>query len=73
VFGFGAPIFTSDEVAALKAFGTTWMRVARGTPKQLPSLEETLTLPQWEELRAAAEAALNVFKRRGRLPEDEPL
>jgi len=73
LLGFGPPVFTSDELAALKAFGITWERVVRGTPKQLPSLEETLTLPQWEELRAAAEAALNVFERRGRLPEHEPL
>lgn len=68
--GFGPPVFTSDECVALTAFGRIWEQVACETPAELPSLEETLRLPEWEQLRAAAEAAVKVFERRGRLPED---
>jgi len=70
---FGPPVFTSDEGAALAIFGRTLEQVAHGTHAELPSLEETLRLPQWERLRAAAEVALNVFERRGKLPEDESI
>jgi hypothetical protein len=71
--GFGPPVFTSDELAAMIAFGIVWAQVAHDIPQQLPVLEETLTLPQWEQLCTAATVALNVFNRRGRLPEDSPI
>lgn len=70
---FGPPVFTFDELAALIAFSRTWEQVAHNTPNELPSLEETLALPAWAQLRTAAEAALNVFERRGRLPEHESI
>jgi hypothetical protein len=71
--GFGPPVFTSNELAALAAFGRAWEQVARNTPSPLPPVDETVALPQWEHLRAAAEAAREVFEQRGRLPEDEPI
>jgi hypothetical protein len=70
---FGSPVFSADELAATAAFAMTWTKVVKATPRFLPSLAETQALPEWEQLRDAAQAARDVFKRRGRLSEDIPL
>jgi hypothetical protein len=71
--GFDAPVFTADELAAVASFAVTWTKIVKATPLCLPSLAETQALPEWEQLRDAAEAAREVFARRGRLSEDSPL
>ena len=68
--GWGAPVFSSRELSALKRFHQTWGAVAETTPGRLPPIEVTIQLPAWGELRAAAERTLGVFQSRGRLPED---
>jgi hypothetical protein len=70
---FGSPVFTADELAAVAAFAVTWAKVAKATPRRLPSIAETQALPEWEQLLSAAQAAREVFERRGRLSEDSAL
>jgi hypothetical protein len=67
---FTAPTFTPEEQQAVATFDEIWNEVADTTPDPLPPIEDTLRLPQWECLRAAAEATLEVFRTRGHLPED---
>ncbi|MBL8682563.1 MAG: hypothetical protein JNK05_25570 [Myxococcales bacterium] len=64
-----SPVYTLDEDRALRDFHEVWLEVADGTPDPLPELEETLRLPAWERLRAAAESALRVMMVQGYLPE----
>jgi len=65
-----SPVFSREEREAIAAFHQTWNAVADSTPNLLPSIEETLALPQWRELATAAARALQAFGVRGRLPED---
>ncbi len=67
---FARPPFSAAEREAILSFHCVWDSVASATPDPLPPLEQTLQLPQWSELRRAAERALCVFTVQGRLPED---
>ena len=67
---FVPPVFMPDEVAAMSSFHVVWETVANDTPVPLPDLERLVSLPSWMRLRDAAQAALQVFERRGRMPED---
>lgn len=63
-------IYTAAEWDALHAFHVVWDWVARNTPDPLPELAALQRTPEWERLRAAADAALQPFHARGRSPED---
>lgn len=63
------PPYTDEEVAAMIAFQAEWAWVVEHTPNPLPELIEVQALHAWERLRAAAEEALAVFNRRGRMSE----
>ena len=63
------PVFTLEEVDAVMAFDAVWTRVCVKTPNPLPELRVTQSLPAWWELREAAQRALGIFIRRGKLPE----
>lgn len=64
------PPYSEDEVEAMQQFHAEWSWVCDNTPNLLPwDLDVVHGLPEWERLRAAAEVALAVFQRRGKLPE----
>ena len=67
------PVISPAERAAIADFHAVWRKVADSTPNHLPPLEQTIELPAWERLRAAAECSLRVFQQRGRLPEDRAI
>jgi hypothetical protein len=63
-------VFSADEVAALRPVELACDAAAREIGPGFPGLTEAQALPAWAALRDAAAAALQVFARRGRLPED---
>ena len=63
-------VFSSDEVAALRAFEMVLEKTSRVVPDDYPTLDRVQAMPVWEELRQAAVEALAVFDRRGSMPED---
>lgn len=63
-------VYSQEEAAAMIAFEEVLDRANRATGEGWPSVTEVQTLPAWSALRDAAAAALAVFGRRGRLPED---
>jgi hypothetical protein len=68
--GWGPPVFSKEEIEALRKFYRVWVKVAAEMPARLPPLEETLKFPEWDQLRFAAEEALSVFNVRGFLSEE---
>lgn len=54
----------------MQAFHVEWEWVVGHTRDPLPGLSELHRLPEWQRLRAAAEADLAPFRAPGRLPED---
>jgi len=63
-------VFSEPEVAAVREFHAVWERVCAALPEPLPSLTDVQALEDWDALRSAARAALDVFQQRGRLPDD---
>lgn len=47
-----------------------WRIAADAVPDNYPPLSVVQTLTEWERLRQAAILSVEVFNRRGRLPED---
>jgi len=70
---YGPPVFSLEERAAIASFDATLNEVCDGTPRALPPIEDLVLHPTWERLRAAAEAALHVFRVRGLLSEEEEI
>lgn len=67
---YTAPVFSDDEVQAMREFNTVWLDVCARTPKRLPSLEELFaSSPEWSAMRDAANKALLVFDARGQIVE----
>ena len=65
-----ASAYSPDELAALEAFHAVWDRAADALPDDFPRVATARALPEWDEMRRAAAAALEVFAVRGRMPED---
>lgn len=64
-------VFTAEEVAAMKEYDRVWDDVADRLDWPVGGIAAAQQLPEWDELRRAATAALVPFERRGRMPEDE--
>lgn len=62
--------YSSAEVEEIRRFQVVWEATTKAVPDDYPTLAHVQAMPAWEELRQAAESALAVFARRGRLPED---
>lgn len=58
-------VYSTEEIAAMKRFHAAWETTADATPNPLPPIEEVQLLPEWNNLRRAAEHALSVFLIRG--------
>ncbi len=71
--GYVEPVFTADEHKAISAFHATWDSVADALPDAEPDRHALTTSPDWQRLRTAAATTLEVFRRRGRLPEDREI
>ncbi len=67
---YTAPAFSLEEQQAIAGFHAVWDRVVGEKRQSFGSLQEFQATPQWQEIRDAAQTALFVFKKRGRLPED---
>jgi hypothetical protein len=67
-----APVFSADEVSAIREYDAAVERLCGAFPGFLPSLSEVQGLDAWGELRVAAERALAVFRRRGLLSAEQP-
>jgi hypothetical protein len=68
------PVFSDEEQAAIRAYNSVWLDVSDqefAGSIFMPPLEQLIGDPNWERLRAAAEAATAVFAVRGKMPEDE--
>lgn len=65
-----ADVYDGPEVEALCQFQAAWDAACAVVPDDYPSLSNVQSLAEWEQLRATAEAALSVFMRRGKMPED---
>lgn len=63
-------VYSPDEIVALQEFEPTWRIAADALPDDYPPLSAVHAMPDWERLRQAASLTLEVFNRRGRLPED---
>src|SRR5437870_4728367 len=66
-----SPVFTIDEVAAITKFDHQWRETVNQTPRHMPNLSDVQQLETWKRLRAAAQVALAVLAKRGRLSESE--
>ncbi|MBL8678639.1 MAG: hypothetical protein JNK05_05715 [Myxococcales bacterium] len=67
---FEPSVFTPDEADALVEYHRVWHVAADALDDGFPDLEETLQLPEWEQLRDAAQRALAILERRGFLSEE---
>lgn len=63
-------VYDRPEVEAMCQFQASWDVVLVAVPDDYPALSDVQSFPAWEQLRVSAEAALAVFMRRGKLPED---
>ncbi len=63
-------VYSSDEIAAMKRFHAAWEATADSIPNPLPPIEQVQLLPEWNNLRRAAEQALSVFLIRGTMSND---
>jgi hypothetical protein len=67
---YTAPVFSDDELQAMREFNTVWLDVCARTPKLLPPLEELFaSWPEWSIMRDAANKALLAFDARARIVE----
>jgi hypothetical protein len=64
------PVYSPDEAEAILSFHGVWDSVAQALPDDYAALGAVQEMPEWNELCRAAASALDVFKRRGRMPED---
>ncbi|WP_171130017.1 MULTISPECIES: hypothetical protein [unclassified Ruegeria] len=69
-FCFPKPIYTKSEEIALREYSRALTDVSRRTRNPLPELSAAIALSAWEDLRKAAQMALNVMMVRGRFSED---
>jgi hypothetical protein len=70
---FREPAFTSDERGAVNEFHRVWAPIAR-TSRGIPDdLESAARTDEFARIREAAARSLEVFRVRGRLPEDEEI
>lgn len=63
------PVFTSEEIWAMRCFQLVWEDVCNATPSNLPRLDELLSTQSWRQLAMGAAQALAVFMRSGPRPE----
>lgn len=59
-----APVFSKQEIAAIAQFQSTWLQISAALPQPLLPLAQMLATDLWDELRAAAKAAWQVFQER---------
>ena len=67
---YGPPVFSDEEMSAMKQFHNTSQSVVDDLPDRRLTLSEAQKLDEWERLRRAAEQTLAAFSRRGKLSED---
>jgi hypothetical protein len=70
---YGPPVFSSEEIEAMRTFQQAWEVITGRLPRQLSTLEKTQELPEWDHLRDAAAKALKAFATRGKLSEDHEI
>jgi hypothetical protein len=68
---FRPPVFTTEEVEAMRRFGVAWDRAANALVGGHARIDELFPLEEWRNLAAAARMTLQVFVVRGRFSEDE--
>ena len=68
---YAAPVFSPEEIAAIRAFHAIWLAVADATPEPMPHTIDALIGTQvWDRLMTAAQTALIVFEKRGRFDQE---
>ncbi len=67
------PIYTNEEALMIGRFHEVWNGVAENTLDPIPPLEELAKLSQWQRLVREAHAAYQLFMKRGKFDENEPL
>ncbi len=67
------PVYSRDELIALREFHQVWTAVCAGTLKDMPPIEELIGTPVWQSLCDAAAKTLIVMQRRGKFSENEEI
>ena len=71
---YAPPVFSHEESEAIQRFHEVWAGVADETPNPMPhSIDLLIGTAAWNRLMAAAQAALDVFLKRGRFDQDVEL
>lgn len=65
-----SPVYSSQELDAMKRFHVVWDRAADALPDDYPSMSDAQAIPEWSTLRDEARAATAVFNVRGRMSEE---
>lgn len=63
-------VYSTNEITAMRRFHAVWEMTADSVPNPLPAIRQTQLLPEWNNLRRAAEHALSVFLIRGPMSND---
>lgn len=58
-------LYSTVEIAAMTQFHASWEATADSIPNPLPPINQVHLLPEWNDLRRAADSALAVFLVRG--------
>ncbi len=67
------PVYTMEEAQTISRFHSVWNEVAENVPNPMPPLEELADHPQWTRLMEEAGVAYQLFMKRGKFDENEPL
>ena len=63
-------VYSTDEIEAMKRFHVVWEATADSLPNPLPPIDQVQLLPEWNNLRRAADHALSIFLIRGPMSND---
>jgi hypothetical protein len=65
-------VYSPAEVEAMQVFQPAWEKASAAIPDRypVPPLPQVFALPEWIELRDAAQIASKVFRVRGKMPDD---
>ncbi len=68
---FSRVVYSEEEIEEILRFHAVWEDVSKSTPNGIDRIPDFLEMPEWQQLKSAAQSALTVFSKRGRLSEDD--
>lgn len=67
---FASPVYTATEVDLIRGVTMAVDAMCSVTPQSISNDDATLALPEWKQVVATTQAALNEMLKRGKLSED---